>query len=99
MAAGEIAIDAMDATDVTAAGGAMAVMDVMGVMPAGGAMAAADVMVVAGATVVVDVYRCRHRELKVEVEKVVTVRRLTTSRGSASLAYRARVLVENRDVR
>ena len=84
MAAAVIEMDATGVMDVTAAGGAMAVMPVMDATLAGAAM--------------VDVYRYRHRELKVEVEKVVTVLWLTISRGPALLAYRARALAGNRDV-
>ena len=96
----------MDAMDVTVVTGVMAVMvgtAVMGVMDAtlaGGAMAAGAVMAAADVTVVAaGVIRYRHRELKVELEKAVTVRRQTISRGSALLAYRARALAGNRDVR
>ena len=93
-----VVMDAMDVTVVTGAMDVMGVMAVMGVMvatQAGGAMAAA-VMI---AMVVADVCQYRPRELKVEVEKAVTVRQQTISRGSALLAYRAPALAESRGVR
>ena len=75
-----------------AAGVAMAVMVVMGVTQAAGGATVAGVIRYPGQDVMAN-------DVKVKVEKVVMVRWLSISRGTALPEYRVQVLAGNRDVR